>query len=114
LAEEADLTGKTCKIEHTINFLVDNLKDCGGIWPMMFIEKLNRILVRADEEVLKGCFGDKDEFSLLNKLIDLFTEEKRCALLFRYQCLFYNMLNRRIVHPLVLAKSTKFMDKLKM
>lgn len=29
-----------------IKFIVENLANCGGIWPLMFIEKLNRLIVR--------------------------------------------------------------------
>jgi len=33
------------KVEQKIGFIVQNLKDCGGIWPIMFLEKLNKIIV---------------------------------------------------------------------
>ncbi|CAL8080863.1 unnamed protein product [Orchesella dallaii] len=88
-------TGVSIKVQ----FIVNNLNDCLGIWPQLFLQKLNAVLVTGDQATIIAILS-KDEFAIMKQLVSYYSKETKCSMVFRYFCFFYNAFSRNFVQVL--------------
>ncbi|ODM92429.1 hypothetical protein Ocin01_14255 [Orchesella cincta] len=88
-------TGVSIKVQ----FIVNNLNDCLGIWPQLFLQKLNAILVHGDRATIITILT-KDDFAILKQIVSYYSKETKCSMVFRYFCFLYNAFSRNMIQVL--------------